>query len=85
MKKTPDQDQDREQQSEASPRTVDRREFLGTSVGIGAAVLGASVIGGASKAMAQDMVIPTPDWKTLTPGAKIPTSTRNRVAITTKM
>lgn len=28
------------------------------------------MIGGASKAMAQDMVIPTPDWKTLTPGAQ---------------
>ncbi len=53
-------------QEGASPRVVDRREFLGTAVG--AAVLGASVIGGASSAMAQDIVIPTPDWKTLSPG-----------------
>jgi len=49
-----------------SPR-VSRREFVGTTVG--AAVLGAAVIGGASSAMAQDMVIPTPDWRTLSPGA----------------
>jgi hypothetical protein len=52
----------------ANSRIVDRREFLGTAVG--AAVLGAAVIGGASSAMAQDMVIPTPDWKTLKPGAQ---------------
>ena len=53
-------------QAVESPR-VSRREFVGTTVG--AAVLGAAVIGGASSAMAQDMVIPTPDWRTLSPGA----------------
>jgi hypothetical protein len=59
-------DQDQQHQRDASPRGVDRREFLGKS--IGAAVIGATVLGGAGKAMAQDMVIPMPDWKTLTPG-----------------
>ena len=60
--------QDQQHQRDASPRGVDRRDFLRTSAGV--AVLGAAVIGGVSKAMAQDMVIPTPDWKTLTPGAQ---------------
>jgi aspartate/glutamate racemase len=60
--------QDQQHQRDASPRGVDRRDFLKTSAG--AAVLGAAVIGGVSKAMAQDIVIPTPDWKTLTPGAQ---------------
>jgi aspartate/glutamate racemase len=50
---------------DANPRIIARRDFLKTS---GAAVLGAAVIGGASSALAQDMVIPTPDWKTLSPG-----------------
>ncbi len=54
--------------SEQKPSGSPRRDFLGKSVG--AAVLGAAVIGGVSKAMAQDIVIPTPDWKTLTPGAQ---------------
>jgi hypothetical protein len=52
---------------DASPKLVNRREFVGTAVGT--AVLGAAVIGGASSAMAQDIVIPTPDWKTLSPGS----------------
>ena len=63
-----ERNQDRQHQGDTSPRGVDRRDFLKTSAG--AAVLGAAVIGGASKAMAQDIVIPTPDWKTLTPGAQ---------------
>ena len=45
--------QDQQHQRDASPRGVDRREFVGTSVGaVGAAVIGASVIGGASTANA---------------------------------
>jgi len=70
--KTPDQDQDQQHQREASPRDIDRREFVGTSVG--AAVLGAAAIAGTDKAMAQGAGEPskfsTPDWKTLEPGAK---------------
>ena len=56
-------DQDQQDQLHASPRVVGRRNFLKTSAG--AAVLGASVLAGVGKAFAQDMVIPTPDWKTL--------------------
>jgi hypothetical protein len=55
-------------QERASPRVVDRREFLGSAVG--ATILGAAMIGGASSALAQDIVIPTPDWNTLSPGAQ---------------
>ena len=55
-------------QEGANQKAVNRREFIGTTVS--AAVLGAAVIGGASSAMAQDIVIPTPDWKTLSPGAQ---------------
>jgi hypothetical protein len=65
-------DQDQQDQRDASPQVVARREFLGKSVG--AAALGAAVIAGAGKAMAQDAGKPskfsTPDWKTLKPGAK---------------
>ena len=74
MKKTPDQIQTQDQpaQPEESSRALGRRDFLTTSVGVGvgAAVLGAGALVGADNALAQDMVIPTPDWKTLTPGAQ---------------
>ena len=59
-------DQDQQHQRDASPRVVGRRKFFKTSVG--AAVVGAAVLTGVGKAFAQDMVIPTPDWKTLKPG-----------------
>jgi Asp/Glu/hydantoin racemase len=49
--------------------TLDRRKFLGTSVS--AAVLGVGALMGAStSAQAEGIVIPTPDWKTLKPGAQ---------------
>ena len=57
--------QDQQHQRDARPQFVARRDFLKTS---GAAVLGAAVIGGVGSALAQDMVIPTPDWETLSPG-----------------
>ncbi|MEK6246759.1 MAG: hypothetical protein N2C12_01185, partial [Planctomycetales bacterium] len=60
--------QDQSHQRDASPQDTGRREFIGKS--IGAAVLGAAVIGGAGSAMAQDMVIPTTDWKTVEPGPR---------------
>ena len=63
---TVNSDQDQKHQLDASPQVVGRRNFLKTSAG--AAVLGASVLVGVGKAFAQDMVIPTPDWKTLKPG-----------------
>jgi hypothetical protein len=69
--KTPDQDQDQQLQ-DSNPEGVDRREFVGKSVG--AAMLGAAVIGGASKVMAQADEQPgkyaTPDWRTNEPGTK---------------
>jgi hypothetical protein len=55
-------------EQDTQPKAVNRREFLGSTVS--AAVLGAAVLGGASSALAQDIVIPTPDWKTLSPGAQ---------------
>jgi hypothetical protein len=65
-------DRDQQGQRHASPRKVDRREFLKTSAG--AAVLGASVLGGVGVASAKDAEKPgkfsTPDWKTLKPGKK---------------
>jgi hypothetical protein len=67
--KTVDTDQAQPLPEDVNEKSIHRREFLGATVG--AAVLGASVIGGGvGKAMAQDIVIPTPDWKTLTPGAQ---------------
>jgi hypothetical protein len=63
-------DQDRVDQPDASPRVVARRDFVGTSVG--AAAVGAAVIAGADKAVAQDAEpgkFSTPDWRTLKPGA----------------
>jgi len=68
MKKTPDQDQ-QPQQNESS-REFGRRKFLTGSIRVGAAVLGAGVLGGARSVLAQDPVIPTPDWRTLKPGAQ---------------
>ncbi len=63
--------QDQQHQSDASPQGFDRRDFLKTSTG--AAVIGATVLGGAGYAIAQDSDKPnpfgTPDWKTLEPGA----------------
>ena len=72
MKTIPDHSQTQSQQSKSDEcsSTLNRRDFLSGSVGIGAAVLGAGVLAGASSALAQDMVIPTPDWKTLKPGAQ---------------
>ncbi len=64
-------DQDQQHQLGASPRDVNRRDFLKTSAG--AAVLGASVLVGAGEVFAQDAKpgkFATPDWKTLKPGAK---------------
>ncbi len=65
-------EQEQQGQRHASPRKVGRREFLKTSAG--AAVLGASVLGGVGMASAQDAGKPgkfaTPDWKTLKPGKK---------------
>jgi hypothetical protein len=72
MKKTPDLNTTQDQNQAGDQPAVDRREFLTGSVGIGAAVLGAGALAGASTALAQDMVIPTPDWKTLKPGALDP-------------
>ncbi len=66
--KEEERNQDLSSQEDASPRVVNRREFLGKSAG--AAVVGAAVIAGASKVMAQDLVIPMPDWKTLKPGTQ---------------
>ena len=60
--------QDQSNQRDASPQDTGRREFIGKS--IGAAVLGAAVIGGAGSAMAQGTVIPTTDWKTVEPGPR---------------
>jgi aspartate/glutamate racemase len=66
--------QDQQHQRDASAQGVNRREFVGTSVGVaGAAVIGASVLGATGKAAAQDAEpgkFSTPDWKTLKPGAK---------------
>jgi hypothetical protein len=72
MKKTPSQNStlDQDPKQDENQPAVDRREFLAGSAGVGAALIGASVLGGAGEAMAQDMVIPTPDWKTLKPGAQ---------------
>jgi len=64
---TPEHDHDHQHQRDADSRVVDRRDFLGTSAG--AVALGAAVIAGADTATAQDIVITTPDWKTLKPGA----------------
>ena len=60
--------QDQSNQRDASPQDTGRREFIGKS--IGAAVLGAAVIGGAGSAMAQDGGVPTIDWKTVEPGPR---------------
>ena len=69
--KTPEQNEDLQQNQNGRPEILGRREFLGKSVG--AAAIGATIIGGASKAAAQDADKPnpfgTPDWKTLKPGA----------------
>ena len=65
-----ERNQDQQHQQDASPRVIDRREFVGTSVG--AAAIGAAVIAGADKAVAQDTEpgkFSTPDWRTLEPGA----------------
>ena len=66
--------QDQQHQRDASAQGVNRREFVGTSVGVaGGAVIGASVLGATGKAAAQDAEpgkFSTPDWKTLKPGAK---------------
>ena len=65
-----ERNQDQQHQRVASPRVLDRREFVGTSVG--AAAIGAAVIAGADKAFAQDEEpgkFSTPDWRTLEPGA----------------
>lgn len=65
-----ERNQDQQHQRGASPRVLDRREFVGTSVG--AAAIGAAVIAGADKAFAQDAEpgkFSTPDWRTLEPGA----------------
>ena len=62
--------QDQKHQQGSSPRVVDRREFIGASVG--AAAIGAAVIAGVDKAVAQDAKpgkFSTPDWRTLEPGA----------------
>ena len=59
---------DQQRQHDASPHVIDRREFVGTSVG--AAVVGAAVIAGVNTVSAQDLVIPMPDWKTLKPGSQ---------------
>jgi len=59
---------DQQHQHDASPHVIDRREFVGTSVG--AAVVGAAVIAGVNTVSAQDLVIPMPDWKTLKPGSQ---------------
>jgi hypothetical protein len=56
------------QQDDVNPQDSGRREFIGTSVGIGATVLSGAMLAGTDEALAQDMVIPTPDWKTLKPG-----------------
>jgi hypothetical protein len=68
IEKTSTVTSDQEQQEEliANQRVVGRRQFLKTSAG--AAVLGASVLAGVGKAFTEDIVIPTPDWKTLKPG-----------------
>jgi len=72
MKKTPDQNetQDPQTQPDDSARGIDRREFLTQSVGvgIGAAVLGTGALMGASSALASDGAVPTIDWKTVKPG-----------------
>lgn len=69
---TLNQNQDKQDQPDDNPREVDRREFIGKSVG--AAVIGATVLGGVSKseALAADKPgkFSTPDWRTLKPGAK---------------
>jgi hypothetical protein len=72
MKKPTDNNQDLDQQPEQGENrpAVDRREFLAGSVGVGAAVLGAGALIGASSASARDAVIPTPDWKTNEPGER---------------
>ncbi len=67
--------QNENSEKDSSPGGIGRREFLGTSIGAaGAVVLGASVLGSASKATAQDAGEPnpfaTPDWRTLKPGVK---------------
>jgi hypothetical protein len=68
--KTPEQNQDQQQNENGRPEVLGRREFLGKSVG--AAAIGATIIGG-GKLAAQDAAKPnpfgTPDWKTLKPGA----------------
>ncbi len=70
--KTPDHDQDQEQQKDTSPCGVDRREFVVKTAG--AAAIGAAVLAGAGEVLAQDTgnqgKFGTPDWKTLKPGAK---------------
>ena len=70
-----ERNQDQQHQRDASPGIVNRREFVGASAGVaGAAAIGASVLGAAGKAMAQDTgeadPFATPDWRTLKPGAK---------------
>ena len=68
--KNPDQDQDQQPKPDTNARVVDRREFVGTSVG--AAAIGAAVVAGAGTAAAQDAEpnrFGTPDWRTLEPGA----------------
>ena len=68
--KTPDQVP--QQQLDPNPQDIDRRKFVGSTVG--AAVLGAAVIAGADKASGQSAETPgkfsTPDWRTLEPHAK---------------
>ena len=77
--KTPDQERNQiqdldqhQKQQETGSGDVDRREFVGGS--IGAAVLGTAAIAGAAEANAQSAEasgkFSTPDWRTLEPGTK---------------
>jgi len=64
---TPDQNEELKQSPDGKAQVVSRREFLGKSAG--AAAIGAAVIAGTGKAGAQEGGLPTPDWRTLKPGA----------------
>ena len=66
--KSTDKNQDQQQQQGVSSPTVDRREFLGGTVSLGAAVLGAGVLANSGFASAEEGGVPTIDWKTVEAG-----------------
>ena len=62
------QEQAQTPKTEASENTVDRREFLGGTVSLGAAVLGAGVLANSGFASAEEGGVPTIDWRTVEAG-----------------